>query len=151
VPFHRPPGPVSRLPSPLAVTRRLDTRLSARFLSYSGILLESRRGKHKLHCAASETGLPGLDSREGCVEQEADGSWVTGRRADAALGFSRRSRAGGVTIARSGARSGQSLDRAQTTARIKQVHSRRQISPGSRFQAGFACALNGRRKRAVKG
>jgi len=74
----------------MAVTRRLDTRQSARFLSYSGILLESWRGTHKLHRAASEIGLPGRIPAESCVEQEADGSWVTGRQADAGLGFSRR-------------------------------------------------------------
>jgi hypothetical protein len=39
-------------------TERLDTQESARFLSYSGILLESGRWEHELDCATSESGLP---------------------------------------------------------------------------------------------
>jgi hypothetical protein len=72
----------------LAWTVRLDMQEAARFLSYLGILLESWRWKHWLHGATSEIGgqigIPG----EGRVEQEADGSWVTGRRASAERGIS---------------------------------------------------------------
>jgi hypothetical protein len=55
---------------------RLDTHHAAHFLSYAGILLGFWRWTHRRDGATAEIGCARFDSREGLVEEEADGSWA---------------------------------------------------------------------------
>jgi hypothetical protein len=128
----------------------LDTRDSARFLSYPGILLESWRGEHRVRCKAFDVRAPGLDSRgKSCRTgsrrqlglRAAGGRVAEGEPAavPGAANPSERSdqkgRAHGLVSAWQGALES-SPDQARSIPGDK-------FSSGSRFQAGSACALNG--------
>jgi hypothetical protein len=76
-----PVGRVRRLKRGSAAPPHLDMQQAARFLSYPGILLESWRSWHGLKGAALGSGSRIWVPGEGCVEQEADSSWVRGRLA----------------------------------------------------------------------